>query len=381
MRDRVSLPVTRWISRAIGSQRPPNRRDSPGSDSPISVTVPPLGNAPSATTTIEKCRPAASRAMILSQTFRMSYGISGMRITSAVPATPACRAMNPASRPITSITITRSCDSAVVCSLSIASSAVLTAVSNPKVVIVPLTSLSIVFGTPTIFIPLSQSSLAMVSDPSPPIETSASMPSRRAFLFDDLSVGQLARIVERIAPVRRAEDRAAEMGDAAHALARERNDLVVAHQPGEAALDAEHLPAAVDRGEHRGADDRVESRGVAAAGRDRDPHGVVAGAARSASVAAAELGVEQRDDLARCCVAAEFRLLEYRFSIGRDLESPAARRDELDRGVRQVAANLGRQTGGPRFVVSHRAVFNRDRHRRSFWLGAGRRCRTGPGKS
>jgi hypothetical protein len=49
-----------------------------------------------------------ARARIFSQTLVMSYGISGMRMTSAVPATPACSAMNPASRPITSITITRS---------------------------------------------------------------------------------------------------------------------------------------------------------------------------------------------------------------------------------------------------------------------------------
>ena len=89
--------------------------------------------------------------------------------------------MNPESRPITSITITRSCDSAVVWSLSIASSAVFTAVSKPNVVIVPLTSLSIVFGTPTIFMPLSQSSLAIVSEPSPPIEMSASIPNAAAF--------------------------------------------------------------------------------------------------------------------------------------------------------------------------------------------------------
>ena len=62
-----------------------------------------------------------------------------------------------------------------------ASSAVFTAVSKPKVVTVPLTSLSIVFGTPTIFIPLAHSLFAMSSDPSPPIEITASMPSLRAF--------------------------------------------------------------------------------------------------------------------------------------------------------------------------------------------------------
>jgi len=68
----------------------------------------------------------------------------------------------------------------VVCSLSIASSAVFTAVSKPNVVIVPLTSLSIVFGTQTILMPRSQSWLAMLIDPSPPIEMSESMPSLRA---------------------------------------------------------------------------------------------------------------------------------------------------------------------------------------------------------
>ena len=93
--------------------------------------------------------------MIFSQTLPMSYGISGMRMTSAVPASPLCSAMKPACRPITSMTITRSWLSAVVCSLSIASSAVLTAVSKPNVVTVPLTSLSMVFGTPMIFIPHS----------------------------------------------------------------------------------------------------------------------------------------------------------------------------------------------------------------------------------
>ena len=54
------LPSDVLISRAIGSHRPPSRRDSPGSESPISETRPPFGNAPSATTTMEKCRPARS---------------------------------------------------------------------------------------------------------------------------------------------------------------------------------------------------------------------------------------------------------------------------------------------------------------------------------
>ena len=46
---------------------------------------------------------------------------------------PACSAIQPAWRPMTSTTSTRWCDSAVVCSRSIASEAMLTAVSKPNV--------------------------------------------------------------------------------------------------------------------------------------------------------------------------------------------------------------------------------------------------------
>ena len=72
-------------------------------------------------------------ARILSATFSKSTGCSGMRITSAPPAMPLITAIQPAWRPITSTTITRLCDSAVVCSRSIASVAIVTAVSKPKV--------------------------------------------------------------------------------------------------------------------------------------------------------------------------------------------------------------------------------------------------------
>jgi hypothetical protein len=56
------------------------------------------------------------------------------------------------------------------------------------------------------------------------------------------------------------------VGDAAHRGRGERHDLVVAEEAGVAALDAEHVPAAAGGGEDGGADDRVEARGVAAAG-------------------------------------------------------------------------------------------------------------------
>ena len=63
----------------------------------------------------------------------MSNGRSGIRITLAPPAMPECSAIQPAWRPMTSTISTRWCDSAVVCSRSIASIAICTAVSKPNV--------------------------------------------------------------------------------------------------------------------------------------------------------------------------------------------------------------------------------------------------------
>src|SRR6478752_6497750 len=57
-----------------------------------------------------------------------------MRITSAPPAMPLITAIQPVCLPITSQTMTRLCDSAVVCSRSIASVAIVTAVSKPNVI-------------------------------------------------------------------------------------------------------------------------------------------------------------------------------------------------------------------------------------------------------
>ncbi len=207
-----------------------------------SIPFRPSARAPSATTTIENRRPDRSRALILSHTFASSYGISGIRMTSAVPASPACSAMKPAWRPITSITMTRSWLSAVVCSLSIASSAVFTAVSKPNVVTVPATSLSIVLGTPTIFMPLSEQSVgdrqrAVAADGDDGVD--AHLPRvRRSARRSDRSPRTCrpaccARPLERIAAVGGAQDRAAQVRDAAHGFARERDDVVVAEKAGD----------------------------------------------------------------------------------------------------------------------------------------------------
>ena len=75
---------------------------------------------------------------------------------------------------MTSTTITRWWLSAVLCSRSRHSVAKATAVSKPKVVKVLSRSLSMVLGTPTTRRPFWCSALAMVSEPSPPMDTSAS---------------------------------------------------------------------------------------------------------------------------------------------------------------------------------------------------------------
>jgi len=77
--------------------------------------------------------PRAWRLRSSSQACSIVTFCSGIRITSAPPAMPLITAIQPAWRPITSTTITRLCDSAVVCSRSIASVAIVTAVSKPNV--------------------------------------------------------------------------------------------------------------------------------------------------------------------------------------------------------------------------------------------------------
>ncbi len=71
-------------------------RTSRPSSSPMTLMVPSLGWAPSATTTMQYRRPEAYRFLMRSTTRSMSYGISGSRMTWALPATPACMAIQPA---------------------------------------------------------------------------------------------------------------------------------------------------------------------------------------------------------------------------------------------------------------------------------------------
>ena len=130
---RVSKPVRLSISSPSRSPTPrlasslwPNWSTSPLSSAPGS-------SQPSLTTTIEKFLPLACRLRISPHTWSSSTGFSGIRITSAPPAMPLITAIQPVWRPITSTTMTRLWDSAVVWRRSIASVQMCTAVSKPNV--------------------------------------------------------------------------------------------------------------------------------------------------------------------------------------------------------------------------------------------------------
>src|SRR5262252_1807356 len=94
--DRVSLFVSLASARQTCAPMPPRRSAKPSRAASISDSDPPFGYAPSATTTMLNCAPHRSRARRRSPTIAMSKGISGMRIASAPPATPAYSAIHPA---------------------------------------------------------------------------------------------------------------------------------------------------------------------------------------------------------------------------------------------------------------------------------------------
>jgi len=71
---------------------------------------------------------------------------------------------------------------------------------------------------------------------------------------------------------------------------------------------------------------------------------------------------DQPQDLARLRVASQPLLGEDPAPIHVHLEYAARGLDELDFGVRVGLPNLGRQTGGPRLVVSNDAVLDGHMH-------------------
>ena len=179
-------------------------------------------------------------------------------------------AIHPEWRPITSTTITRSWLSAVVCRRSIASVAICTAVVKPNVMSVPTMSLSMVFGTPTIGRPRSSTSmLATVSEPLPPMTTSASRPMSANVVGDLLrAVG----VVVRAAPPG-AEQRAAARQHAAQRAARRAASCAVRMHAVPGIEEADELVAVVQLTlADDGADDRVEAGTIAATCQNADTH-------------------------------------------------------------------------------------------------------------
>ncbi len=173
-------------------------------------------------------------------------------------------AIQPAWRPITSTTITRSCDSAVVCRRSIASVAICTAVWKPNVKSVAPMSLSIVFGTPTTGSPSRCKRSATPSVSSPPIGISASRRSRSKVSRSAASARRatakgLVREVPRIVPPRGKDARPCSRASSSIASSRQHARPAVAKA--EEAVLADAHAAAHDRADHR-----VQARTVSAAG-------------------------------------------------------------------------------------------------------------------
>ena len=252
--ERDADPAEPRVPEGVGGGR---RRDA-------SAASPRAGWRPRRRRRSRSCARAAWRRRRCAHTSSTSNGRSGTRIASAPPAIPACVAIQPAWRPITSTTITRLWDSAVVCRRSIASVTICTAVWKPNVTSVPPRSLSIVFGTPTIGMPSSCRRSATPSVSSPPIGISASTP-RRSSVARIACRPPIAVVGERVG-ARGAEDRAAAREDADGALQVELDRLVLEHPRPAVAKPHEAVLAAREPAAHGGADHGVQPGAVPAAG-------------------------------------------------------------------------------------------------------------------
>ncbi len=188
---------------------------------------------------------------------------------SAPPARPEYVAIQPACRPITSTTITRSWLSAVVCKRSIASVAICTAVWKPNVKSVAERSLSIVFGTPTTRIP-SPRKLVRDTERVLAADRDHARRCRRARTRREHARRSVVGL-ERVR-TRGPEDRAAagrsprvDASVSAHRLALD--------EPAPAVPVADDLvPVVPFTLAHDRADHRVEPRAVTATGEHADPH-------------------------------------------------------------------------------------------------------------
>ena len=227
---------------------------------------------PSATTTIEYALPSFARWRRYSATTASFQGISGMRMTSPPPATPAESASQPAECPMSSTTMTLLCELAVVWRRSIASVAIVNAESKPKDWSVPQTSLSIVLGTPIALTPASESMFAVFIVPLPPMQTTQSSPSAAtvAMIRFGFAGPPGPRGSERLLPGG-PEDRPPQRQDPGQHLIAELHVLAV-----DKAVETVHEPDDVhavhpDRRLADAADRRIEPRAIPAGGHYADP--------------------------------------------------------------------------------------------------------------
>lgn len=72
--------------------------------------------------------------------------------------------------------------------------------------------------------------------------------------------------------------------------------------------------------------------------------------------------LDQFHHLSGLSVPPDFPLREHEIAVDDDLVDPARGFDQLNVGVAVRFLDLGRQTGGPRFVTSDAAVFDGDLH-------------------
>ena len=268
---RVSNPVMPSIASASCCPTPPRRTCPNASSSAVVVVSSPapascVNGQPSLTTTMEKSLPRACRCRISSAQRSTVSGNSGISTTSAPPAMPLVTASQPAWRPMTSTTITRSCDSAVVCRRSIASVAIETAVSNPNVWSVPAMSLSIVFGTPITGRPCST-----VQPCRDPERVLAADGDQGVELLERLTHGVDASLHAERVRAARVQDRPAARQDARDGLEVERAKEPF-DEPAPAAQHADRLGVVVDEAVRRRANDGVEPRAVTPAGQHSHAH-------------------------------------------------------------------------------------------------------------
>jgi hypothetical protein len=106
------------------------------------------------------------------------------------------------------------------------------------------------------------------------------------------------------------------------------------------------------RRQHDGANNRVQSGGVTAPGRDGDPH-------RSRPTSQPLDGLEF---FPRCRMPAGCFLGKHGRAVHRYLEQPARGLYQAHVRIREGTLQLGRQTGSSRLVVSDNAVLNSDEH-------------------